>query len=173
MLKRLNVQGGRLIKVIRGKRILLLLYIPVLWIVTSLCSENFTLAINVPHNDCFFLHVITRKQSEQSAEESIQSDVVILNTDETLTRISKFTSFIKKFNPLTGREGKNNVILSSTSRECKAKPDSFNASALSEEPHKIEKSYEILRLKPQYDDINNCNGLFTSHHSLFIFHIIH
>ena len=162
-----------------------------LWIVTSLYSENFTLAINVPHNDCFFLHVITRKQFEQSAEESIQSDVVILNTDETLTRISKFTLFIKKFNPqlphtdshtspqlsgslcITGREGKNNVILSSTNRECKAKPDSFNASALSEEPHKIEKSYEILRLKPQYDDINNCNGLFTSHHSLFIFHVIH
>ena len=53
---------------------------------------------------------------------------------ETLTRISKFTPFIKKFNPqlthtdshtspqlsgslcITGREGKNNVILSSTSR---------------------------------------------------------
>jgi len=31
---------------------------------------------------------------------------------ETLTRISKLTPFIKKFNPLTGREGKNNIILS-------------------------------------------------------------
>ena len=46
----------------------------------------------------------------------IQSDVVILNTRTTLTRISKLTSFIKKFNPLTGREGKNNVIAS----ECEA-----------------------------------------------------
>ena len=48
------------------------------------------------------------------------------------------------------RGGKKNVILS----EC-------------EESHKIEKSYEILRLKPQYDDIKNYNGLFTTHHSLF------
>ena len=31
---------------------------------------------------------------------------------ETLTRISKFTLFIKKFNPLTVREAKNNVIAS-------------------------------------------------------------
>ena len=82
---------------------------------------------------------------------------------ETLTRISKFTLFIKKFNPLTEREGKNNVILSE-----------------SEESHKIEKSYEIFRLKPQYDENNmktlidlstyqpiDHNGLLTSHHSLF------
>ena len=71
--------------------------------------------VNVPHNDSPFLHVITRKKAEQSENLLEQSDVVILNTahqchPKTLTRISKLTSFIKKFNPLTEREGKNNVI---------------------------------------------------------------
>ena len=62
------------------------------------------LGVNVPHNDMSFLHVIVRKDNEQVMNGLKQSDVVILNTEETLTRICNVHSSSRTNSALSQRE---------------------------------------------------------------------